>query len=71
MKINKLKRAGVMLALSFLVSCGQTDNQCRSKEEMILRCQAEELSGLHFPTQWQINQAMIQCSRLYPIKKCY
>ncbi len=70
-KINELKRAGFMLALCFLVSCGKPSEKCKSQEEMILTCQAEELSGLHFPTSFQLNQALIQCKRLYPVKKCY
>jgi len=69
--MNDLKRAGFILALFFLVSCGVPSEKCQSREEVILRCQAEELAGLHFPTSWQVNQALIQCSRLYPVKRCY
>jgi len=69
--MNNLKRAGFILALFFLSSCGVQSEKCQSREEVILRCQAEELAGLHFPTQWQINQSLIQCERLYPVKKCY
>jgi len=57
--------------LLFLVSCGKPSEKCKSQEEMILTCQAEELSGLHFPTDFQIRQAIIVCNRTYPVKKCY
>ena len=67
-----LNRAVIVTALSILlVSCGEPDNKCRSRESMVLNCQAEELSGLHFPSQWQINQAKMQCERLYLVNKCY
>lgn len=69
--MNNLKRAVIATALIVLASCGQPSKECQSREAMILKCQAEELSGLHFPTQWQIDQALIQCRRLYPQNKCY
>lgn len=71
MKTNRLKRVALIAALLFLSACGQPSKDCQSREAMILRCQAEELAGLHFPTSWQINQALIQCRRLYPQNKCY
>ena len=71
MKINNFKTAVLLTASLFLIACGEPSEKCQSQEEMILRCQAEEIAGLHFPTQYQKDQALIQCKRLYPEKKCY
>jgi hypothetical protein len=61
----------VLITLLFLVACGKPDERCRSREEMRLSCQAEEIANLHYPTQWEINRAKEVCERQYVVNKCY
>jgi len=58
-----------IIFLVILASCGKPTKDCRSAEEMILRCQAEKVS-VYFPQplpDWEINN----CKQLYVVQSCY
>lgn len=61
----------IFFTMLLLVACGKPDERCKSREEMRLTCQAEELAGLDRPTDWEINFAREQCNRQYIMDKCY
>lgn len=60
-----------LILLFLLVSCGKETEKCKTQEEMILRCQAEELAAVYFPTEYQLGLIRTQCNRTYPSKSCY
>jgi len=56
-----------LLIMIFIISgCGGAETVCRTQEEMVFSCQAEEISK-------HGNQPWIQgyCEGLYPVQSCW
>lgn len=61
----------IFILLFLLASCGKETEKCKTKEEMIMRCQAEEISNTYVPTEYQLQLIKALCERTYPAKSCY
>jgi hypothetical protein len=56
-----------ILALFFVIACGEQGKRCYSKEEAIVACQVEEMKK----QQIDADTALIFCSPRYPYQGCY
>lgn len=54
-----------IVAFSLLQSCGRDNNECRSREHMVVRCQAENTPIYGYRTSQEI------CDRSYESERCW
>jgi hypothetical protein len=59
----------ILLMLFIFVSCGKRSNECQSRQEAILRCQADQVQRYHpgiVPSY-----EMVQCENNHLVESCY
>lgn len=57
-----------ILMLVSLASCGKPSESCKTQEEMVLRCQAEQIHNNPAGDRAMIKE---MCLRDYPVNRCY
>lgn len=58
-------RTGLIFIVLLITSCGRDNNDCRSREHMVIRCQAETMPNYGYRT------AVDVCNRSYEAERCY